>query len=102
MLLESFGALTILAIVRRLEQRMRESSKIPPLEKEKFQHYLNAAKGLSPFLEQFHKTLFYLFGVYYNFSKRCTGITYVSLTYVCNVSTIKIINYTFLDYIGSS
>lgn len=94
-MIESFGALTVLAVVRRLEQRMRESSRIPPLEKDKFQHYLNAAKGLSPFLEQFHKTLFYLFGVYYNFSKRCTGITYVSLD-TCFARYLQIISHFLL------
>jgi len=77
-LIESCGAIAVLAAVRQIESKVRHSKNINPVDKEKYQHYLTAAKGLAPFLEQFHKTLFYLFGIYYDFSKRCTGITYVS------------------------
>ncbi|XP_059490562.1 peroxisome biogenesis factor 10 [Neocloeon triangulifer] len=75
-MIESCGPLATFVALQQMEKRIKESKQINPLEKEKFLNYLAAARALAPFLQQFHKTFFYLFGIYYNFSKRCTGISY--------------------------
>ncbi|CAB3380127.1 Hypothetical predicted protein [Cloeon dipterum] len=75
-LIESFGPWGTIVALHQMEKRVKDSRQIDPLEKEKFKNYLTAFKALMPFLQQLHKTFFYLFGTYYSFSKRSTGITY--------------------------
>jgi hypothetical protein len=59
------------------ERALRQQT-IPQETHEKLKKFIAVAKVSAPFLQHFHKTLFYLHGDYYHFAKRCTGIHYVS------------------------
>ncbi|KAF4522904.1 hypothetical protein B566_EDAN012062 [Ephemera danica] len=76
-LLDCGGELMLKWLMLRCEAYLRHQPNIHPSTRSKIQNFLTASKALAPFLQHLHKTLFYLNGQYYGFSKRCMGIHYV-------------------------
>ncbi|XP_054259037.1 peroxisome assembly protein 10-B isoform X2 [Macrosteles quadrilineatus] len=76
LLLDSFGSVLLISVLNNLE-RIVSKSGLQVRAKEDILETIRTLKTILPFLERCHRALFYCGGIYYQISKRITGIKYV-------------------------
>ncbi|KJH53034.1 zinc finger, C3HC4 type [Dictyocaulus viviparus] len=76
---------------------MGVSIKNNPKARKSFENLLEWIRSGIPHLHRIHLAFFYIFGAYYNISRRLTGIRFLSLSPQSNLKALKI--YRFLGYL---
>uniref|UniRef100_A0A1B6MGH9 RING-type E3 ubiquitin transferase n=1 Tax=Graphocephala atropunctata TaxID=36148 RepID=A0A1B6MGH9_9HEMI len=77
LILDNFGSIILISGLNRLDKYIQKIPNLQVEAKKDISETIRTLKAVLPFMERCHRALFYCGGLYYEMSKRFTGIQYV-------------------------